>query len=162
METHFLYHSEELPRARAAQKRTGRAMALAAGLGLLLCVVLCCCATRRNLGLVLPLTVGASTLAGWIVIYLSHSRYEGARARVKHLALMLSGPRERFSGRFAQQEGVWRVKRGISIRKVRLQEDLHETMLTVAADKAPLLPERFTGSVETVYDCIVAYEEGDA
>jgi hypothetical protein len=111
----------------------------------------------------LPLTVGTSVLSGWIVIFLSHSRLEDARAKARHAELMLTGPRETFSGRFEKLPGVYRVKKGVAIRKVRLQEELHETMLTVSAQKADRLPDAFTGRVETVYDCIVAFrEEGEA
>lgn len=154
-----LYKQEELQAAKARRKRTGTAMALVAGLGLALCVLICCFATRQNKGVTFPLTVAVSVLFGWIVIYLSHSRYEEAKARARHVELMLTGPRERFSGRFEKLEGTYRVKRGVSIRKVRLQEEFHETMLTVYAEKAPLLPDAFEGAVETVYDCVVAWEE---
>ena len=162
MERHAFYRQEELTEAETAQKRARTAMAVAAGAGLAVCVILCCFATRKNQDVTLPLTIGTSTLAGWIVIFLSHSRYDEARARARHVELMLTGPRERFSGRFTKQEGVYRVKKGVSIRKVRQQEEFHETMLTVFAEKASLLPDEFTGTVETVYDCIVAYEEAEA
>ena len=157
-----LYRPEELTAAKAAQKRTGTVMLVVAGLGLVACVLICCFATRKNLRLTLPLTIGASTLAGWVVIFLSHSRHQGAKAAVRHTELMLTGPRERFEGRFTLLDGAYRVKRGVSIRKVVLREDYHETMLTVSEAKAPLLPQEFDGAVETVYDCIVAWKERGA
>ena len=154
-----LYAQEELTTAQAKEKRTRRAMTIIAGLGLALCVLFCCFTTRRNQQTLLPLTVGTSILAGWIVIFLSHSRLDDARARAHHAELMLTGRRERFSGRFQKLSEVYRVKRGVSIRKVRLTEGFHETMLTVAAEKADRLPDEFTGTVETVYDCIVSFRE---
>ena len=159
MELHALYESEELPRAQAAEKRVRRAMLVVAAVGLVLCVLLCCCTTRKNQDVTLPLIVGASVLSGWIVIFLSHSRHDGARAKARHAELMLTGPRETFSGRFEKLEGVYRVKKGVSIRKVRLRDDFHETLLTLSAEKAALVPDAFTGTVETVYDCIVAWAE---
>ncbi len=162
MKTHALYQQEELSRAEAVRRRAGRAMAAVAAVGLVICVFLCCFATRKNQSVTLPLTIAASVLSGWVVIFLSHSRYEVAKAQVRHLETMLTGPRERFAGRFTKQEGVYRVRRGVSIRKVRLQEEFHQYMLTVADQKAARLPDEFTGTVETVYDCIVAWEEGDA
>lgn len=162
MELHALYESEELPRAQAAEKRVRKAMLMVAAVGLLLCVLFCCFTTRKNQDVTLPLTVGASILAGWIVIFLSHSRFDGARAKARHAQLMLTGPRETFSGRFEKLEGVYRVKKGVSIRKVRLQDDFHETLLTISAEKAALVPDAFTGTVETVYDCIVAWAEDGA
>jgi hypothetical protein len=162
MELHALYESEELPRAQAAEKRVRKAMLMVAAVGLLLCVLFCCFTTRKNQDVTLPLTVGASILSGWIVIFLSHSRFDGARAKARHAQLMLTGPRETFSGRFEKLEGVYRVKKGVSIRKVRLQDDFHETLLTISAEKAALVPDAFTGTVETVYDCIVAWAEDGA
>ena len=161
MELQSLYTQEELTKAQAVRKRTGRVMLAVAALGLAACVVLCCFATRQNRGVTLPLTVGVSILSGWTVIFLSHSRYEGAKARVRHMDLMLNGPRERFSGQFEKLEGTWRVKKGVSIRKVRQYEEFHETLLSIYDEKAPRLPDRFTGTVETVYDCIVAFGEGE-
>lgn len=162
MEMHALYTSDELDRARAREKRVRKAMLIVAAVGLLLCVLFCCFTTRKNQAVTLPLTVGASILSGWIVIFLSHSRYDGARAKARHAQLMLTGPRESFTGRFTKLDGVYRVKKGVSIRKVRLQEEFHESILTVANEKAPLLPGEFTGTAETVYDCIVAWAEADA
>ena len=153
-----LYRTEELTEARAAQRRAGRAMLIVAGAGLMACVVLCCLTTRRNQGLTFPLTLGASVLSGWVVIFLSHSRYQPARARVRHIELMLTGPRETFAGRFEKREGTWLVKKGVPIRKVMQREEFHETLLSVYAEKADMLPDDFTGTVETVYDCIVAVE----
>ena len=162
MERISLYQPEELTEARAAQKRAGRTMLAVAGAGLAVCVLLCCLTTRRNQGLTFPLTLGASVLSGWVVIFLSHSRYQPARARVRHVELMLTGPRERFEGRFEKLEGTWLVKKGVPIRKVMEREEFHETLLSVYAEKADRLPEEFTGTVETVYDCIVAFEEASA
>jgi len=162
MELQSFYRPEELTEALAAQRRVRRAMLAVAGAGLLCCVLLCCFTTRRNKSLTFPLTVAASTLSGWVVIFLSHGPYEAAQAQARHVELMLTGPRERYAGRFEKLEGTWRVKKGVGIRKVRQREDFHETMLTVSAQKAPRLPDAFTGTVETVYDCIVAFEEEGA
>ena len=162
MERISLYQPEELTEARAAQRRAGRTMLAVAGAGLAVCVLLCCLTTRQNQGLTFPLTLGASVLSGWVVIFLSHSRYQPARARVRHVELMLTGPRERFEGRFEKLEGTWLVKKGVPIRKVMEREEFHETLLSVYAEKADRLPEEFTGAVETVYDCIVAFEEASA
>ena len=162
MERISLYQPEELTEARAAQRRAGRTMLAVAGAGLAVCVLLCCLTTRQNQGLTFPLTLGASVLSGWVMIFLSHSRYQPARARVRHVELMLTGPRERFEGRFEKLEGTWLVKKGVPIRKVMEREEFHETLLSVYAEKADRLPEEFTGAVETVYDCIVAFEEASA
>jgi len=142
MELHALYESEEMIRAQATEKRTRRAMGIVAAAGLVLCVLFCLFTTRQNQGVTLPLTVGTSILAGWIVIFLSHSRLEDARARARHAQLMLTGPRETFSGRFEKLPGVYRVKKGVAIR---------------SDEKAARLPDVFDGTVETVYDCIVAF-----
>lgn len=133
-------------------------MLAVAGAGVAVCVVLCCLATRQNQGLIFPLTLGASVLSGWVMIFLSHSRYQPTRTRVRHVELMLTGPRERFEGRFEKLEGTWLVKKGVPIRKIKQREEFHETLLSVYAEKADTLPDGFEGAVETVYDCIVAFE----
>ena len=161
MELKELYEAKELTEAKADRKRAGTAMAVVAAAGLLGCILLCCLATRQNQHVTFPATVGVSVLSGWIVIFLSHSRYEDARARVRHVELMLDGPRERFTGSFRKLDGVYRVKRGVSVRKVSQQEDFHETLLTVYEAKACRMPDAFDGTVETVYDCIVAFREAD-
>ena len=145
MEQRSFYTEAELTSAKTKERRVGRAMAIVAGLGLVLCVLCCCFTTRQNQGVTLPLTVGTSILTGWIVIFLSHSRFDGARAEARHVELMLTGPRETFSGRFTLQPGIWRVKKGVSIRKVKEQEEFHETLLSVYDEKASRLPEDFTG-----------------
>ena len=162
MEQRSFYTEAELTSAKTRERRVGRAMAIVAGLGLVLCVLCCCFTTRQNQGVTLPLTVGTSILTGWIVIFLSHSRFDGARAEARHVELMLTGPRERYAGRFTLQEGVYRVKKGVSIRKVSLQEDFHEILLSVYDEKAAQLPTEFEGTVETVYDCIVAWTPAGA
>ena len=156
-----LYRSEELTEVMLAWKKARRAMLAVALVGLAACVVLCCCTTRQNRDLTFPLIAGTSILAGWVVIFLSHSRYDAAKAAARHVELMLTGPRERFEGRFEKQEGTWLVKKGVAIRKVRQREEFHETLLSVYAKKADRLPDAFDGAVETVYDFIVAVEAAD-
>ncbi len=161
MEPKPLYKPEELTKALAAKRRADRLRLAVALLGLAACVAVCCFATRQNRAVTLPLTVGLSTAAGWIAIYLSHSRCEAARARVRHIELMLTGPRETYTGRFTKLDGVWHVKKGVSIRKLRQQEAFHETLLSVWDEKAARLPDEFEGAVETVYDCVAAFREDE-
>ena len=71
---------------------------------------------------------------------------------------MLNEPRETFTGRFEKTDDVRRVKNGLSVRRVRCFEDEHETALSVNESKAALLPDAFSGTVQTVYDFIVAFE----
>ena len=129
MELHALYGQEELTKARIARQRTGRAMIAVAAVGLAACVAVCCFATRQNQGVTLPLAVGISTLAGWIVIFLSHSRYEGAKARVRHVELMLTGPRERFSGTLqSSEEGEVGWVSLAELPKLRLANDMDKLL----------------------------------
>ena len=51
-----------------------------------------------------------------------------------------------------------RVKNGLSVRRVRCIDGERETALTVNESKTALLPDVFVGTVQTVYDFIVAFE----
>lgn len=153
-----LYHAEAQLPERAHRKRALIAMAIIGAIGLAACIVLCTFATRRNLRLIMPLTIGVSVLSGWAVITILHGSFYRAGVRFKHSDLMLNGTREVFSGRFEKTDDVRRVGNGISVRRVYCEMDGHETALSVNEEKAALLPDAFDGTVQTVYDFIVAFE----
>ena len=55
-----------------------------------------------------------------------------------------------------------RVRNGVTVRKVRLRAVPRDVLLNLNEEKATLLPDAFSGTVETVYDFIAAYEaDGD-
>lgn len=153
-----LYHAEAVLPERARKKRILIVMLTIAAVGLAACIVLCTFATRRNLRLIMPLTIGTSVLSGWIVITLFHGAFSEAGAQCKHADIMLNEPREVFTGRFEKTDDVRRVKNGLSVRRVICIENERETVLTVNEAKAALLPDTFCGAVQTVYDFIVAFE----
>lgn len=153
-----LYNADALLPERARKKRALIAMLIVGAAGLCACIVLTALATRRNIRLILPLTIGVSVAAGWILITILHGSFTLSGAQVRHLDVMLNEPRESFSGRFEKTDSVRRMKNGLSVRKVLLTKDGHETVLSVNEQKAALLPDAFTGTAQTVYDFIVAYE----
>ena len=153
-----LYNPDALLPERARKKRALITMLIIGAAGLCACVVLCVLATRRNLRLVMPLTIGTSVLSGWAVITVLHESFLRAGAQVRHGDLMLNEPRETVTGRFEKTDDVRRMKNGLSVRKVRWSVEDHEAILSVNEAKAALLPDVFTGTVQTVYDFIVAYE----
>lgn len=153
-----LYHAEAILPERTRKKRTLIVMLVIAAIGLAACIVICTFATRRNLRLILPLTIGTSTVAGWIVITLLHGPFLEAGAQCRHSDLMLNEKREAFTGRFEKTDDVRRIKNGLSVRKVRCIEEERERVLSVNEEKAAQLPDAFSGTVQTVYDFIVAYE----
>ena len=67
-----LYHAEALLPERVRKRRVLIVMLAVAAAGLAACIILCTFATRRNLRLIMPLTIGTSILSGWIVITLFH------------------------------------------------------------------------------------------
>ena len=158
-----LYQNEELGRENARKKRAGIAMIAVGAAGLAACVTLCALSSRENVSVMRPIVIGASILAGWIVIFLSHAVYGEARAASHHDETMLSEPRTRVCGQFEKTGDVRRVKNGVTVRKVRMRSEPRDVMLNVNEQKAPLLPDAFTGTVETVCDFIVSVEvDGDA
>lgn len=162
MEHIELYQTAELNNARTRRKRAQTAMCIIGAIGLAACVALCIFVTRRNRTVLLPFIVGISILSGWAVIFLSHTFFSESRAAERHTELMLTGERETFSGSFQKTGEVKRVRNGVAVRKVLAFVDGRERVLTVGESKAALLPDRFTGKAETVYDFIAAYEaDGD-
>ena len=153
-----LYHAEALLPERVRKRRVLIVMLAVAAAGLAACIILCTFATRRNLRLIMPLTIGTSILSGWIVITLFHGAFSEAGAQYKHTDVMLNEPREVFTGRFEKTDDVRRVKNGLSVRRVRCIDGERETALTVNESKAALLPDVFVGTVQTVYDFVVAFE----
>ena len=153
-----LYHANALPEKRAKKKKLMTVMLCVGGLGLLICILLCAFATRMNRHVLLPLTIGTSVLAGWIVITFLHGSFNSANADVRHCELMLSEPRTEQSGVFQKTGDVRRVRNGMHVRKVLMKEGDRERVLSVSEMKADRLPDAFSGTVETVYDYIVAYE----
>lgn len=157
-----LYQANALPEKRARKRKLLRAMLCVGGIGLVACILLCVFATRQNRHILLPFAIGTSILAGWIVITFLHGSYNNANADVRHCELMLSEPRTVQRGSFQKTDEVRLVRNGMHVRKVLLQEGDRERVLSVSEGKAELLPERFFGTAETVYDYIVAYEvDGD-
>lgn len=158
-----LYHSEELGTARTRQKRAKYAMIGVGAAGLLACALLCVFATRENVAVMRPIVIGTSILAGWIVIFLSHAVYGEARASAHHDERMLNEPPARVSGRFEKTDDVRRIRNGVTVRRIRMRSEPRDVILNVNEQKAALLPDAFTGTVETVYDFITAFEvDGDA
>ncbi len=153
-----LYSKDALPPERARKKRAMIAMLIIAGIGLAACITLCALVTRRNIQLFLPLTIGISTVMGWIAITILHGSFGNAAAQVKHIDLMLNEQRKTVTGSFEKTGVVRRVKNGMNVRKVRCVENGFERVLSLNEQKASMLPDAFTGTVQTVYDYIVAYE----
>ncbi len=157
-----LYRTEERDRAALRKKRAKTAMLAVGAAGLVACAVLCCFATRKTVAVLRPVVIGVSILSGWVVIFLSHAVYGEAKAAQTHDELMLSGERITVAGSFEKTDDVRRVKNGVTVRKVRLRSEPRDMLLNLNEEKAALLPDAFSGTVETVYDFIAAYEaDGD-
>lgn len=154
-----LYENEALEREAAKKKRVGILMLALAGVGLLICVLLCVFTTRQNYHTTLPIVIGVSILFGWSVIFLSHTGFEAARAAIRHREMIGEGERETLTGSFQKTADVRHVRRGVSVRRVKaVRDDGREKMLSIYEALSDRLPETFSGTVTTVYDFIVAYE----
>lgn len=153
-----LYDAGSLPEKHRRKKKLRTAMLCIGGIGLSVCILLCVLATRKNQGLLLPLTIGVSILTGWIVITILHGPFGGANADVRHCELMLNEPRAVQRGSFRKTDEVRYMRNGMHVRKVLMQEGERERILSVSEQRADKLPDAFTGTAETVYDYIVAYE----
>ena len=153
-----LYDPGALPKKRVRRRKLFAAMLCIGGIGLFVCILFCVLTTRKNYMTMLPLTIAASVLTGWIIITFLHGSFSDANADVRHWETMLREPRETQRGRFEKTDDVRRVRNGMTVRKVRFFEDERERVLSVSEHLADRLPDTFSGTVETVYDFIVAYE----
>ena len=106
----------------------------------------------------LPLTIGASVLSGWIVITLLHTVYGESKATIRHMQAMEEGEREALSGRFEKTAEVYRIRHGVTVRRVRARIGERDTMLNIADALSKDLPDAFAGTVDAVHAFIVAYE----
>lgn len=156
-----LYQTEELELAKRQRTRAAILMITIGAIGLAVCIVLCTFVTRRNQNTMLPFVIGASIVAGWIVIFLSHAKFGTAHAAVRHDDLMLTGERETFVGRFTKTDEVKRVRHGVPVRKILAEIDGRERVLSVSEARSAQMPDAFSGTVEAVYDFIAAYEVND-
>lgn len=158
MERIELYRKESQEKAQARCVRTRNAMLAIAGAGLLACILLCVFTTRKNEDVMLPLTIGASVLSGWIVITLLHTVYGESKATIRHMQAMEEGEREALSGRFEKTAEVYRIRHGVTVRRVRARIGERDTMLNIADALSKDLPDAFAGTVDAVHGFIVAYE----
>lgn len=153
-----LYREETKERARIRQKRAGIAMLAVAGAGLLLCILWCALTTRKNDGVMLPLTIGTSILTGWIVIFLSHALYDDAKSMVRHSEAIAEGERKTVSGRFTKTGEVYRIRHGVTVRRVHVDTGERELTLNVCEALSKELPDSFSGTAETVFGFLAACE----
>ena len=153
-----LYREDAIPAKRARRRKLLTVMCCIAGAGLLACILLCVFATRQNRDVLLPITIGVSVVTGWVVITFLHGSFAGANADLRHYELMRKEPRIEQTGRFEKTGEVRRMKNGMHVRKVILFDGSRERILSVSEQKAKELPDAFSGTAETVYDFIVAYE----
>jgi hypothetical protein len=158
MERIELYRDEDLKRIQVRHKRTCIATIVVAAAGLMLCILFCILTTRKNQGVMLPLTIGTSILTGWTVITLSITLLDAEKAAIRHAKKIAEGEKETFEGRVEKTDELWHIRKGVSVRKVRVTADGRETVLNVSEALSKRLPDAFTGKVDVVYDFIVAYE----
>ena len=109
-----LYDAGSLPEKHRRKKKLRTAMLCIGGIGLSVCILLCVLATRKNQGLLLPLTIGVSILTGWIVITILHGPFGCANADVRHCELMLNEPRAVQRGSFRKTDEVRHMRNGIT------------------------------------------------
>ncbi len=152
-------------RQLAARRRSAiRSMCIVGAIGLAVCSTICACVTVKNYHVLQWAAVGASIAFGWAVIFLHHAVYNEAAVLYKHAERMREAERERVFGTFEQTNEVLRVRKGVTLRRVRaVCGDGREHMLNLCEAKAKLLPKRFSGMAETADFFIVAAEvNGDA
>ncbi|MBR0436824.1 MAG: hypothetical protein IJK12_06250 [Clostridia bacterium] len=158
MERMELYRIEETEQLEARRKSALRAMCIVGAVGLAVCGTLCAFITMKNHRVLQWTAVGASVVFGWAVIFLHHAVYNEAATLCRHAERMCEAERETYTGTFEQTDTVLRVRKGVTLRRVRAVCGGREHMLNLCEAKAKLLPASFSGTVETADFFIVAAE----
>ncbi len=150
----------------ALRKKTARWIAMAVGivvLTLALCVGFCVCTRTANAERMLAYTIVTSILGGWTALTIRIFVIDELIYARKHTEAMLTDPRERVSGTFTVTKERVRIKRGVTMRKVKVDGAPGVASLQLYEGLANRFPQTGVTAVETVYGFIVAYEEnGDA
>ena len=158
-----LYQIEETEQLAAKRRSAILAMCIVGGIGLAVCSTVCAFVTMKNYHTLQWVAVGASVAFGWAVIFLHHAVYGEAATLLKHAKRMQEAERTVYNGTFEQTDTVLRVRKGVTLRRVRAVCGERETVLSLCETKAKLLPKTFSGTVETADFFIVAAEvNGDA
>ena len=136
---HELYGRQDIERLETKYRRAKRIAALLGGAALLLCVLFCCLTDRRNAALMERLTVGASVLGGWLLIYLRVNTIADLRHEITHAKMLLEEERTAVEGVLSVSRERMRIRGSIRFYALTLTDGEERRRGMVIASRAELL-----------------------
>ena len=134
-----LFRPEDLGRLEKQYKRSALTAALLAGAALAVCVLFCCLTNTANAKRMEWLTIGVSTVAGWIVIFLAHHRVKERRDERRHAEMLMEGERSTLEGVLELSEQRMRIRGSILFYPLSVRGEETKAAGKVIASRAPLL-----------------------
>lgn len=154
-----LYPQERLMQLKRKIKTLRIFCWVLAAAALTACVVLTCCANTANSSVMMLWTMGISTAAGWIVLYLAIFCVGAGKRELAHASHLLDGEQEAVTGTVRVDLRRMRIRKSITVQKVFVRTPEGERQFLVNAARAGELRgagERLTLYVSHGY--VAAYE----
>lgn len=154
-----LYSQERRVRLTRKIKALRILLWLLAAAALTACVVLTCCANTANSSVMMLWTMGISTVAGWIVLYLAIFCVGEWKKELAHASHIMEAEQEAVTGTVRVDPRWMRIRKSITVRKVFVRTPEGERQFLVNAARAEEL--RTAGERLTVYvshGYVAAYE----
>ena len=154
-----LYPPERLRQLKRKIKALRILLWVLAAAALTACVVLTCCANTANSSVMMLWTMGISTVAGWIVLYLAIFGVGEGKKELAHASHLVEGEQQAVTGTVLVDPCRMRLRKSISVRKVFVRTPEGEQSFLVNAARAEEL--RRAGERLTVYvshGYVAAYE----
>ena len=123
------------------------------------CVVLTCCANTANSSVMMLWTMGISTVAGWIVLYLAIFSVGERKKELAHASHLMEGEQQAVTGTVRVDPQRMRLRKSITVQKVFVRTPEGERSFLVNAARAEELRragENLTLCVSHGY--VAAYE----
>ena len=123
------------------------------------CVVLTCCANTANSSVMMLWTMGISTVAGWIVLYLAIFGVGERKKELAHASHLMEGEQQAVTGTVRVDPQRMRLRKSITVQKVFVRTPEGERSFLVNAARAEELRragENLTLCVSHGY--VAAYE----
>lgn len=136
-----LYSPEDISRLQRKIKREWVWVLGAAGLTLLVCVVLCCRTTTANWRQMEIAVIAVSTLGGWFVIYRRLFGLRDSRHELQHAEYLRDETRTLLHGRLRVTRERLRIKNSIRIRILSLEDGETVRRLKVNENRVKALKE---------------------
>ena len=134
------YSVEETERLNARARRTGRAAWAILGAAWLSSAVLCFFVRTENAGALFWTALILSGLGGLLFLYLRQVEALPARAEAQHMAGILKGESQTYTGRLYRTEQSFRIPGSIAVQRVRLETEEETVPLQINLRFARRLP----------------------